>query len=131
MTKAKLKNDVLKGLLLAAAVAAVVPVPHMAWAAASSDLATNVTSLQTTQLATIPDLIAACFYIGGTVFCGMGLYKLKQHAENAAQTPVGQGVIRLSIGACLIALPSLATALINTFGMTNAATGYTAFTKVQ
>ncbi|MDP9127814.1 MAG: hypothetical protein M3N08_06120 [Pseudomonadota bacterium] len=131
MTKQKLKNDILKGLLMAAAVAAALPVPHMALAGAASDLAANVTNLQTVELATVPDLIAACFYIGGAGFCGSGLLKLKAHSENPVNTPVGQGVGRLSVGAGLIALPSLATALINTFGMTNAATGYTAFTKVQ
>jgi hypothetical protein len=120
----KLLNDVLKGLLAAAAVAVV---PHMA---SAQDLNASVEST-ITNLTNVPDIIDACFYIGGAAFCGSGLLKLKAYADNPGQTPLGQGVGRCGVGAALLALPFIADALIQTFGFGTTAASYQKFNVVQ
>jgi hypothetical protein len=125
MKKSTLLNDVLKGLLTAAAV--VVAMPHFA---SAQDLNGSVGQLTNAELTSVPDLINACFYIGGAAFCGSGLLKLKAYAENPANAPLGQGIGRVSVGAALLALPFIAESLITTFAFNGAAAGYTKFNTV-
>ena len=74
--------------------AVAVAVPHFA---SAQDLNASVTQLTTVELVNIPDIINACFYIGGAAFTGSGLLKLKAYSENPGQTPLGQGVGRISV----------------------------------
>jgi hypothetical protein len=122
MKKGKLLNDVLQGLLTAAAVAAAMP--HLAFAA--TDLNSGVAQT-TMEISYIPNIIDACFYIGGAAFVGSGLLKLKAYSENPGQTPLGQGVGRLSVGAALLALPFIASSLTSTFGLGTSGTTFTTF----
>jgi len=126
MKKAKLLNDVLKGLLVAAAM--VIAGPHLV---SAQDLDSSVTKLTGSELTNVPDIINACFYIGGAAFCGSGLLKLKAYSENPGQTPLGQGIGRVSVGAALLALPYISASLISTFGFSGTASTYTKFSTVQ
>ena len=126
MKKSKLLNDVLQGLLVAAAV--VIAVPNFSFA---QDLNASVGQLTGTELTHVPDLINACFYIGGAAFCGSGLLKLKAYAENPQNAPLGQGIGRVSVGAALLALPFIAESLISTFAFNGAGAGYTKFNTVS
>lgn len=128
MKKEKLINDVLQGLLMAAVVAAAIPMPDLVFA---QDLNTTVTTLTGKELTSVPDVIGAVFYIGGAAFCGAGLLKLKQHADNPTQVKLGEGVGRLSVGAGLLALPYISNAAITTFGYGQQAAQYTKFNNVQ
>jgi hypothetical protein len=126
MKKAKLLNDILQGLLMSAIVA--MAAPHFA---SAQDLNASVSKLTGTELTNVPDIINACFYIGGAAFTGSGLLKLKQYSENPGQTPLGQGVGRVSVGAGLLALPYISSALVSTFGFGQNAAAYQKFNVVQ
>jgi hypothetical protein len=117
MKKTSLLTDVLKGLLVASA--AIIAMPHLAFAA--TDLNT-VAGTADTEMSSIPTIISVCFYIGGAAFCGSGLLKLKQYADNpGVNAKLGEGVGRLAVGAGLLALPFISDALINSLGLTGAA----------
>lgn len=126
MKKSKLLNDVLQGLLMSAAVA--FAMPHLAFA--QNDLNSSVSTV-TTNLGNVPDIINACFYIGGAAFTGSGLLKLKAYSENPQQTALGHGVGRISVGAGLLALPYISQSVINSFGFNGAGATYTSFAGVK
>ena len=111
MKKSTLLTDVLKGLLVAAAV--VIAAPHLGFA--QNDLDASVQQLTQTELKYVPDIINACFYIGGAAFTGSGLLKLKAYAESPTNNPLGQGLGRVSVGAGLLTLPYISSAIISTF----------------
>ena len=128
MKNHKLTNDILQGLLVAAVMAAAIPMPSPAFA---QDLATTVNRLVGTELTNVPYVINAVFYIGGAAMSGAGLLKIKQHADNPTQVKLGEGIGRLSVGAGLLALPYIANASIQTFGFGQTAAPYTKFNDVQ
>jgi hypothetical protein len=125
MKRTQLLNDVLQGLLITSAIA--VALPHVAFA---QDLGAAITST-TTNLLNAPDLVNIVFYIGGAVFSGSGLLKLKAYAENPQNAPLGQGIGRISVGAALLALPVIANTLISTFSVTGGAATFTKFSSVS
>ena len=90
--------------LLTAAVMAVA-LPELAMA---QDLASSVNEVHT-GLQSIPSVVAGAFYIGGAALIGAGALKLKAHAENPGQHPIGHGLGRIVSGSALIALPAFAT----------------------
>ena len=97
----------------------------------AQDLNASVTQLTTVELVNIPDIINACFYIGSAAFTGSGLLKLKAYSENPGQTPLGQGVGRISVGAALLALPFIAESLISTFAFNGNGAQYNQFNGVK
>lgn len=121
MKKAELLNTVLKGLLMASV--ALIAAPHLVHA---QDLNTVVGKTDT-ELSSIPTIIAVCFYIGGAAFTGSGLLKLKQYADNPNNVKLGEGVGRLSVGAGLLALPFISSALISTLGLGQGAPTFESF----
>jgi len=130
MTK-RITDNVLKGLLIAGAVAVALPVPDMAFAATGAggtDLASTATYLVTTELTNVPNLISAAFYVGGTLLVGAGLLKLKQHSENPGQTPLGQALGRIAIGGALLALPFFTQWAVNSIGTGASQASYTQMT---
>jgi hypothetical protein len=112
MKKEKLINDVLQGLLMAAAIA--VGMPELSFA---QDLNSSVGKVQT-GISNIPQIVAGAAYIGGAALITAGALKLKAHSENPGQTPIGQGLGRLGAGAMLIALPTMGSWLQNTLNIT-------------
>jgi hypothetical protein len=130
MTK-RMSENILQGLLIAAAVTVA---PELAMAQAvggGADLAATSKALTGTELATVPNIISAVFYIGGTILVGAGLWKLKLHSENPSNTPLGQGVGRLAVGAGLLTIPFITQWAVNTLGASGAQTTYTGMTQVQ
>jgi hypothetical protein len=117
----QLKETILQGLLMAAAVAVALPVPEFAFA--GTDLAASATTVQT-GLQNIPNIISTAFYIGGAAMVGAGALKLKAHSENP-QTKLGEGLGRVGAGAALIALPGFAGWLQASLGVNGTAVGYT------
>jgi hypothetical protein len=123
----KLTNDILQGLLMAATVAVALPMPDMVFAQALSDTVTTVH----TGLLNMPNIIAGAFYIGGAALIGAGALKLKNHAENPGQHPMGQGLGRVGAGAALIALPAFGTWLNNSLNIGNTAATSQSFGTIQ
>jgi hypothetical protein len=119
MKKEKLTNDILQGLLAAAVIAAALPVPDAVFAQNLTNSATVIHQ----GLLNIPNIVAGLFYIGGAALIGAGALKVKQHAENPTQTPLGHGLGRIGAGAALIALPAFGMWLNSSLGIgQNAAT---------
>jgi hypothetical protein len=132
MTK-RMNENILMGLLMAAAVM-VAPDLVMAQAVGAgvgTDLGTSATNIAKNELGTIPNIISAVFYIGGTILVGAGLWKLKLHSENPGNTPLGQGVGRLAVGAGLLTIPFITQWAVNSLGASGAQTTYTGMTAVQ
>ncbi len=128
MKKQKLMKDILQGLLMAAAVAAVLPLPELAFA--QSDLGATTSRLTSQELNHVPDVISAVFYIGGAALMGAGGLKCKMHIDAPAQNKLGECVGRLGVGAFLLALPYVSTVVINTFGWGQSAAAYQGFNPV-
>lgn len=113
----KLTNTVFQGLMMAAVVAAALPMPELAIAQTSSQgLANSVTTIHQ-GISSIPNIVAGLFYIGGSAMIGAGALKLKAHAENPLQEPLGKGLGRIGAGAALIALPAFGSWLNNSLAI--------------
>lgn len=82
-------------------------------AGSENDFST-VTDNIVTSASDIPDLISTVAYIGGLGLGVAGVFKLKQHVDNPAQTPLKDGLVRLGSGGGLLALPYLTSAMTNT-----------------
>ena len=103
MKKANLMNLWTQGLLMAAVVAAALPVPDLAWAQLSG-------SVQQSQISVFNPLLTAlsygCYTIGGFLGIG-GIMKLKAHSENPTNAPLAHGIGRVAAAAGFLALPSV------------------------
>ncbi len=89
-------------------------------AAAAAELDDVVFNLQK-NTASIPNAIAWFCYIIGVAFCAFGVFKLKQHADNAAQNKLGPALGVLVLGAAFLALPGLADTIMGTNKLSTAA----------
>ena len=111
--KIAIKQDIMQSLLLAAVVAAALPLTGSAFA---QNLTESVEQVHT-GISQIPNIVAGLFYIGGAALIGAGALKLKTHAETPGQVPLGHGLGRIGAGAALIALPAFGTWLNNTLAI--------------
>ena len=113
----KITNAIFQGLMMAAVVAAALPMSDMALAQTTTQgLANSVTTVHT-GISSIPNIVAGLFYIGGSAMIGAGALKLKAHAENPLQEPLGKGLGRIGAGAALIALPAFGQWLNNSLAI--------------
>ncbi len=136
MNKARLMNEIMHGLLMAAVIAAALPLPELAWAQGTSGVsgsgigsaASNITG---NELSPITTLVSALFYIAGGVLMGAGALKLKSHAENPTTTPLGHGIGRLGAGAALMAIPYFGQTLINTLHLNTSGVGFSTFGTIS
>src|SRR5262245_27795970 len=81
--------------------------------AASTNLTQTMANLQA-QTSSVPNVISWFCYIVGVSFAAFGIFKLKQHADNAAQNKLGPALGVLTTGAAFLALPGLANAIAGT-----------------
>jgi len=81
--------------------------------AASANLTQTMANLQS-QTSSVPNVISWFCYIVGVSFAAFGIFKLKQHADNAAQNKLGPALGVLATGAAFLALPGLANAIAGT-----------------
>lgn len=77
---------------------------------------TQVSSNIITSASGIPNMISTVAYIGGIGLGVAGIFKLKQHVDSPAQTPMKDGLVRLGAGGGLLALPFLTDAMTGTIG---------------
>lgn len=82
-------------------------------AVAASDLTQTLNNLQS-ETSSVPNIIGWFCYIVGVAFVAFGVFKLKQHADNAAQNKLGPALGLLLVGAAFLALPGIAGAVVNT-----------------
>lgn len=120
---------------LVAGVATLALMPELAFAqAAASNIAANTSvnagnlskllvNMQT-QTAAMPNLIAWFSYIIGVAFAAFGIFKLKQHADNAAQNKLGPALGVLTVGGAFLALPGVTAAITGSNKLITAATAY-------
>ncbi|MBV8061233.1 MAG: hypothetical protein JO126_07685 [Alphaproteobacteria bacterium] len=113
MKNQKLSNEILQGLMMAAVVAAALPIPEMAFA---QNLANSVDVVHT-GMSRIPNIIAGLFYMGGAGLIGTGAMKLKKHAEGDSGTTLGHGLGRVGAGTALIAMPAFGNWLNNSMAI--------------
>ena len=114
-------KNVMKYVALAG-VAALALSPDLAIAAQAAGIgtgnATNATDLtqvmSNLQLETssVPNVISWFCYIIGVGFTAFGIFKLKQHADNAAQNKLGPALGLLVVGAAFLALPGVVAAVM-------------------
>jgi hypothetical protein len=101
-SKQELLNDVLTGLAVAAAFAAVFPSIAMA-----TDVADAVDQASTAVVA--PFLVGVTYvcYGLGSVMTVMGIAHAKKHADNPGQNPLGPALGKLGAGAAFLSAPTL------------------------
>jgi hypothetical protein len=89
------------------------------------DLSGQITQIAN-QTSGMPSLIAWMGYIIGTAFVAFGIFKLKAHADNAAQNKLGPALGMLFTGAAFLVMPGAASLLIKTQSLNSTASiGYT------
>jgi hypothetical protein len=89
------------------------------------DLSGQITQIAN-QTSGMPSLIAWMGYIIGTAFVAFGIFKLKAHADNAAQNKLGPALGMLFTGAAFLVMPGAASLLIKSQNLNGAASiGYT------
>jgi hypothetical protein len=116
----KISMKKLGHLALAAGVVGLAMMPELAHAGGgafqgigaggSTDLTTTLgqVSLQTS---TVPAMVNWFAYIMGTAFVCFGIFKLKAHADNAAQNKLGPALGMLFTGAAFLLFPGVASML--------------------
>ncbi len=114
-------KNVMKYVALAG-VAALALSPDLAFAAGANQIgqgnATNATDLTTVmsnlqlETSSVPNVISWFCYIVGVGFTAFGIFKLKQHADNAAQNKLGPALGLLVVGAAFLALPGVVAAVM-------------------
>jgi len=95
-------KDIFKWGILAAVVA--VAFPEVSFAQTIKDV---IEQVQTNELPSIPNILAAGAYIGGAFLGVSGALKLKAHAENPAAEKMAPGIARLIAGGAIAAAPSI------------------------
>jgi hypothetical protein len=113
----KLSNTLFQSLMMAAVVAAALPVPELALAQTSTQgLANSITTIHT-GISSIPNIVAGVFYITGSMMVGAGALSFKRHTENPVTEPLGKALGRTAAGSALIALPAFGQWLNNTLAI--------------
>lgn len=103
MKTGNLKGLYVQGLLMAAVVAAAMPISDQAFA----QLATAAATSKDSVFSPILQLLSfAAYVIGGVCVIG-GVMKVKHHTEQPTSTPLSHGIVRLGAGSVLLALPYL------------------------
>jgi hypothetical protein len=99
--------------LAAASTVAALGIAGEANAAASNTIGA-VAKTVTDQTSNIGKLGLALFAVGGIFMFGLGFFKLKEASENP-QTKYSAGAWRIAVGAGLVAIPTVAAIMTNTF----------------
>jgi hypothetical protein len=76
----------------------------------------NVAKSVFDQTSSVGKLVLAGFALGGIFMFGLGFFKLKEASENP-QTKYSAGAWRIAVGAGLVAIPTVAAIMTNTFSL--------------
>ena len=80
----------------------------------------NIVDNMEASISGIPGLISGVSYMMGILLGVLGILKIKDHVENAGQTKLQEGAIRLAAGGGLFAMPIVYEAMRTTIGDQNA-----------
>ena len=80
---------------------------HAQAATTFADMARNII----TAVSGSNNMISAVCWIGGAGLGVAGIFKLKNHVDNPAQTPMKDGLVRLGCGGALLAFPFIQSAM--------------------
>ena len=69
-----------------------------------------VSTVQTSVLIPVLDVIIAISYLAGVGFTVAGIFKLKAHKDNPTQVTIGTPIFMLGVGIALLFAPALITA---------------------
>jgi hypothetical protein len=94
-------------------------------AASGKDLTGQITQMAV-QTSGMPALISWMGYIVGTAFTAFGIFKLKAHADNAAQNKLGPALGLLFTGAAFLVMPGAAALLTASQSLTGTGVQYKA-----
>lgn len=94
-----------------------VNVPSIANAADVSGIIDNSTS----EMENVPTLISWVAYLAGAGLGMAGIFKLRQHVDSPAQTPMKDGLVRLAASGALLSLPVIMSAMTDFVGGDNTA----------
>ncbi|MCR9192458.1 MAG: type IV secretion protein IcmD [Gammaproteobacteria bacterium] len=83
-------------------------------AMAGSETLGTMASTMTATFGSVGKLVTAASYIGGLVSSIAAILKFKQHKDNPQQTPIGQPIGLIFIGAALLFLPTVFSVVGNT-----------------
>jgi len=61
-----------------------------------------------------PKMISTAAYICGIGMGATGVFKLKQHVDNPDKAPLKDGLVRLTAGGALLALPYMTQVMVGT-----------------
>jgi len=103
MSKISKTGEMLKYGVLASIIA--IAMPEMAGAA--SDVNGLLHSVASKQLISLPYILSAVCYVGGSFMLVSGALSLKKHAENPGSEPMGKGIARLLTGGAITSVPAL------------------------
>lgn len=112
MIKSLNKAYLKAGAAASAAVLANAPGSAMASGQSLTQLSTNMTD----EAASVPQLISWVAYLCGAGLGMAGIFKLRQHVDSPAQTPMKDGLIRLGASGALLALPVIMSAMTDFVG---------------
>jgi hypothetical protein len=84
-----------------------------------SGIATGVTK----QLEDVAILLTYVAYIAGIAFVMIGVIQFKAHKDNPTQVPLSKPIVYLTVGACLLFLPTLMAAAGTTVFQEEKSTG--------
>lgn len=73
----------------------------------------------------LPGLVTGVSYMLGILFAVLGVLKVKDHVENPSQTPLKEGVARVTVGGGLFAVPIVTESMSSFMDGGTAATGAT------
>jgi hypothetical protein len=79
----------------------------------------NISENMMKSIENIPGFLTAVAYLFGLILGILGIMKIKDHVENATQTSLKDGAIRLAAGGALFALPIVYEAAEYAIGSTD------------
>lgn len=75
----------------------------------------------TSEMSNVPTLISWVAYLAGAGLGMAGIFKLRQHVDSPAQTPMKDGLVRLAAAGALLSLPVIMSAMTDFVGGDNTA----------
>ncbi len=120
-----LVNDVLTGLVVAATLAAVMPVD----AFAQEGIAGITGKVQSNIAGSFMKFVSMASYCFGTILTVTGIASAKKHADNPSTEPLNKSLGRLGAGAAFLAAPTLIGMILAT-GSSTLNSGQAQFSEI-
>ena len=93
--------------------------------AATANNFNNIAKNAMAATSDIPGLVTGVSYMVGILLSVLGILKIKDHVENPGQTPLKDGIARVTIGGGLFAVPIVTESMTSLLEGTDGGTGAT------